>query len=576
MSEARNASISLKSYLQDVDAAVKALPSEWVRCELHTLKAGDKFTKMEFIELDGQGKQVAKANGGCFPSTWKRIDDAFRAAGLRLEEGSQVLVRMQAAINPAYGFNVGVLDIDVTFALGDLNARIQAIRKQLQDAGHWDRNRRLERPVDYLRVAVISPSGAAGLGDFRSTADRLTVLGLVQFDYYEAPFQTRDAPARIVEILRGIYREAGSYCAVAIIRGGGASADLAWLIDQKLTEAVCRMNVPVITGIGHERDRNLLDEVSCIACDTPSKVAELISRTVTQAALAGSGAYDAIVSHVSQELDRAMTGATRIAHVLERDAREAMRVAEGVIDVAVAGLEPDARSLLDWVQSDVAACLEDVRHGARRTREDASDDVSSMRRQMENVVQDALRSVENGASRASSEIMARVEGVPRSTMDDMTRIVEEIRRSAVQNLNDASASASVLSRQAIDLSVRTVDDMEGSLALIMERARALDPRTVLAAGYAILRDANGKPLVGAEPVASCEIVRAEMRDGTVDLMPASPTPKPRKSNARKGKATSNDDEHQGTGRAATRTIRGRVQGTGGDRGADEAGAGADS
>lgn len=576
MSEARNASISLRSYLQDVDAAVKALPSEWVRCELHTLKAGDKFTKMEFIELDGQGKQVAKANGGCFPSTWRRIDDAFRTAGLRLEEGSQVLVRMQAALNPAYGFNVNVLDIDVTFALGDLNARIQAIRKQLQDAGHWDRNRRLPRPADYVRVAVISPSGAAGLGDFRSTADRLATRRLVQFDYYEAPFQTRDAPARIVDILRGIYREGARYCAVAIIRGGGASADLAWLIDQKLTEAVCRMNVPVITGIGHERDRNLLDEVSCIACDTPSKVAELISRTVTQAALAGEGAYDAIVSHVLQEMDRAVAGATRMANALDRDAREALRVAEGVVVTSMAALEPDARSLLETVRSDVTACLEDARHGARRMREDAGDAVSSMRRQMEAMLQDSLRSVESGADRAVSGIMARIEGVPRSATDDVTRILDEIRRNATQNLNEGSTSASTLAQLAVDLSTRMLDDVAGSLALIMERTDALDPRTVLAAGYAILRDAGGRPLTGVTPVASCEAIRAEMRDGTVDLVPAAATARPRKSNPRKGKATTNDDDHQGTGRTAARTVRGRVQGAGGDRGADEAGAGADT
>lgn len=545
----RNAAISLKSYLQDIDAAVRELPSEWVRCELHTLKVGDKFTKMEFIELDAQGKQVAKANGGCFPNVWKRIDAAFQAAGLPLEEGSQVLVRLQAAINPAYGFNVSVLEIDVTFALGDLNARLQAIRKQLKDAGHWYRNRDMTPPTDFTRVAVISPSGAAGLGDFRSTADRMTLLGLVQFDYYEAPFQTRDAPARIVEILRGIYRECMDpetrYCAVAIIRGGGASADLAWLIDYKLTEAVCRMNVPVMTGIGHERDRNLLDEVSCIPCDTPSKVAEYITSAVTRSAMAGQRAYEIILSQGGRTLDAAQSGFSEARHAIDRDAKETVRLADNAVRVAATGLEPGARSLLDETQQMVSYALEDVRTRARERREDAIADLRETTRRIEHATETSLRELELGRGRALSEVSARIETIPQMAEDDIRRLTDQIGVHAAQTLDDCTAA----------------------IAMIRERTDALHPRTVLAAGYAILRDEAGSPLVGVEAVRTASAIQAETRDGTIALAPIT-TPREEEQNEQRS-----DKKPRGAG---TGKVRRGVRGASGDSGPAEADAGTDS
>jgi len=194
---ARNSSVGLKAYLDDMAAVVKRVPAAWVRCELYALKVSERFTRMEFIEVDRDGKQIAKVQGGGWSAVWQRIDGEFRAAGLTLEAGSQVLVKLQSSLHPTFGFQIVVTDIDLTFALGDLNARMQSIRKHLQDAGIWNRNKSLPQPIDFVRVSVIAPAGAAGLGDFRSTADRLASAGLAEFVYHEVPFQTRDAPVRM-------------------------------------------------------------------------------------------------------------------------------------------------------------------------------------------------------------------------------------------------------------------------------------------------------------------------------------------------------------------------------------------
>lgn len=518
---AKNDAVGLKSYLQDVDAAVRNLPSAWVKCELHVLKVADKFVRMEFVELDSAGRQVAKAHGGCFPNVWQRIDAAFRAVGLPLEAGSQVLVKLDASVNAAYGFNVSVLDIDVNFSLGDLNARIQAIRRNIQDAGHWDRNRRLRKPGDFTRVAVISPSGAAGLGDFRSTADRLHDAGLTTFHYHEAPFQTRGAPGRIIEILRGLYRdcmdEDRRYDAIAIIRGGGASTDLAWLIDEKLTEAVCRMNVPVMTGIGHERDKNLLDEVACIPCDTPSKVAEHISRTVTQAALAGERASDAIRAQVRQIVDRARSEVAESRHAIGRDATEIVRLADVAVRTASTEMEPGARLLIDEAQIAVTAITEQARAGARGSREAADAGLRSVIKEIEGSASASLHQLDLGCSRATSEMRTRLEAVPDAVAALVSEIAAVIRTDATEALEGAGATIVHLSETTQADAVRTLDACQSAIAIIEERADALHPRTVMAAGYAILRNDAGEPLTGIDVVKAAETIKIDMRDGTVTI-----------------------------------------------------------
>jgi exodeoxyribonuclease VII large subunit len=562
---ARNASVGLKTYLDDMAAIVKRVPASWVRCELHALKVSERFTRMEFIEVDSDGKQIAKVQGGCWSAVWQRIDGEFKAAGLVLEAGSQVLVKLQSSLHSTFGFQIVVSDVDLTFALGDLNARMQSIRKHLQDTGVWNWNRSLPHPADFVRVSVIAPAGAAGLGDFRSTADRLAGAGLAEFVYHEVPFQTRDAPARIVDVLRSIYRscntDATRHCAVAIIRGGGASADLAWLVDQKLAEAVCRMNVPVMTGIGHERDRNLLDEIACIPCDTPSKVVEHIRSTITGAALDGQRAQAAIQTHAAQIANRHEAAVALARTAIDRDARETLRLAEATVRVTATGLqpgartllddtraavtsartaidrhardtvrlaetsvrrtatvlEPGARALLDDTQTAVVMAMESARAASRQRRELADQAVRDLRRSVTSWVETAIRPLELGTGKALSEISARLEAIPQSASDKVGSVHRDIAEAAERSAGLVGEMVASLRQQAVRDANRSLDDCQSTIAIVRERADSLHPRTVLAAGYAILRDRTGLPLTGVAAVKRTGLITAEMRDGGIDL-----------------------------------------------------------
>lgn len=495
-----NEAVGLKAYLDGVAARVKTVPAAWVRCELLTLKLVGKFVRMEFVEHDASGKKIAQVSGGCWPARYDRITQAFAAVGLRLEAGAKVLVKITSKLDPNYGYSVEVEDIDPSYSLGDLKARAEAIRKRLKANGIWEKNRNLLRPGDFLRVAVISPSGAAGLGDFRSTVDSLARTGLVEFTFIEAPFQTPQAAPRIVEELRAVWKlhKAAPFCALAIIRGGGAAADLAYLVDEKLAEAVCHMPMPVMTGIGHERDKNLLDEVACIPLDTPSKVAEHIKATVVGAAQAADKAFDHIVSQARLTVAHYAQGIGQARAEIDKGVREGLRTTEGTVRAALEALRPNARESLDDAAELVRAAHDAAWSVARECRTSAEEGVGGAWSAVSSVVREGLRPRERDLNALSAAVLREN---PLALLQAASSSVETVLRS--------------VGSEARALHWTAEAEVERTLTL----AEALDPATVLSAGYAIIRGADGAPLSSAGLVSAAHVVCAEMRDGSVEMTP---------------------------------------------------------
>lgn len=204
-----------------------------------------------------------------------------------LGPGIKLLVRAKPTFHEVYGLSLVIDAIDPDYTLGDLEARKKEIRARLQREGVFDRNKQLQRPWDYRQVLVLAPQSAAGLGDFRAESDRLERLAICGFTYLAARFQGEGAPAEMLTALAtGLERwqatRSGLPDALVIIRGGGPANDLAWLNDYRLARWICECPVPVLTGIGHERDSTVLDEVCHQCFDTPSKVIHGIETVIKQ------------------------------------------------------------------------------------------------------------------------------------------------------------------------------------------------------------------------------------------------------------------------------------------------------
>ena len=250
----------------------------WVRAELSEVRVSRGHCYLEFVQKSERGDGlVAKARGQVWVNRWNIVRPYFeRTTGRPLSPGMQVLVCVGVTFHELYGYSLNVVDIDPTFTLGDIARRRQEILKQLEQEGVLTMNKELPLPRLLQRVAVISSASAAGYGDF---CNQLTgnVRGLCfRTKLFPAVMQGDGVEASVIAALNAIAAEMDEWDAVVIIRGGGSTSDLAGFDTLALAENVAQFPLPVITGIGHERDDTVIDVVAHTRVKTPTAAAEFL------------------------------------------------------------------------------------------------------------------------------------------------------------------------------------------------------------------------------------------------------------------------------------------------------------
>lgn len=247
----------------------------WVIAELSDVAVRGGHCYMELLEKDSSGRQLAKARGIIWASTYGRIAAEFRdATGQQFASGLKVMLRVSATFSPLYGFSLQVSAVNPEFTMGDLLRRRQEILRRLAADGILEMNRQLRWPSVPQRIAVISAHGAAGYGDFLNQL--YTNASHIRFSttLFPAIMQGAQAPASIIAALDAVAAQADSFDGVVIIRGGGATSDLQAFEDYELAATVAQFPLPVAIGIGHERDVTVLDWVANQRLKTPTAVAE--------------------------------------------------------------------------------------------------------------------------------------------------------------------------------------------------------------------------------------------------------------------------------------------------------------
>ena len=278
MSEAQ---FSLSEYLSAVKEVIQLAFDDavWVKAEIRNLnvKGGHYYLELAEKEQDSD-KVIASCKATIWKFTAAKVVGKFqRESRIELDRDLNVLVKVRARFDPQYGFSVNIEEIDSSFTLGDLARRYQQIVARLTQESLLHHNQQLPTPFDIQQVLVIAPENAAGLGDFKKDADALEQAGVCKFVYHAATFQGNHAAQSIRDALaQGLRQWAADYSTapdlIVIIRGGGAVNDLAYLNDYDLAALLCKRSVPIWVGIGHEKDRTILDEIAHRSFDTPSKV----------------------------------------------------------------------------------------------------------------------------------------------------------------------------------------------------------------------------------------------------------------------------------------------------------------
>lgn len=281
--------IPLSQLMQQVQTAIRKqfTGAVWIVAEVANLNERRGHWYFELTENTEDNIQLASCRAMIWQSQAERLLNKFESeTGSRLAAGQKVLLMVEPTFHEKFGFSLVIQDIDPSFTLGELEAALQAVRKQLITEKLYDKNKSYPMPKDFYRVAVIAPPSAAGLGDFRADADLLVKSKLCEFKYFYSTFQGDNVEKEMLGAFDAFLalHQSNHFDALIIIRGGGAKLDLQYLNNYALAKAVANMELPVLTGIGHERDNTLLDEVSAVRFDTPSKVIAALQRTIFNAA----------------------------------------------------------------------------------------------------------------------------------------------------------------------------------------------------------------------------------------------------------------------------------------------------
>lgn len=285
--DAPRTAISLSELTGRVARAIAAAPGlagVWVTAETSDVRCSGGHCYMELIEKDAHGIAVAKCRAAIWASTYVRLDAAFHAAtGTRLRSDIRIMARVSVSYHAVYGFSLVINDIDPSYTMGELERKRRMILEQLAKDGIAGMNRALPWSATPCRVAVVSAAGAAGYGDFIEHLYKNPRRLRFDTTLFPAAMQGVNTVPSVISALEAIMERIDHYDCVVIIRGGGAVSDLTWFDDYDLAAHVAQFPLPVIVGIGHERDVTVLDYIANTRVKTPTAAAEVLIGRMTEA-----------------------------------------------------------------------------------------------------------------------------------------------------------------------------------------------------------------------------------------------------------------------------------------------------
>jgi len=510
--------ISLHSYLKQIEGVIKRSFAEhiWVVAELSEFNVRNGGTCWFTLIESADGKEIAKCSAVMFGSVANVQLRAFeQVTGSKPQPGMKVMLKVCATLHPQYGFQLQVYGIDPNYTLGEMHAKVEQILARLKEEGIHDRQKALAAPAGFWRIAVVSPDQAAGLGDFRREADLLERHGLVSFHYYTATFQGEKAPESIKQAILQLYEAHGQapYDVVCLIRGGGAKADMAWLNHYGLAKLICRLPIPVFTGIGHERDETVLDLVAHTRFDTPSKVIGSILRHLQLE---------------SEELGRNIELARQlIDQTLSRE------------ETCLVSLHGQYQNLSQQRLSNETLSLAELGHCYRRGVDELLNrherQVTLWQAQAQSMVRESLQSASDRLHNYQERYLAELPSLVAEEEQCLGNLLTQYTYLAERRASDA-AQELMLARQALSMQLdtrlaeeqRCVDSLAGQYLLAAQGSlqqeeaslqrykdlyAVLDPRAIMAKGFALVKREDGQIVRSALGILVGDRVEICFHDG---------------------------------------------------------------
>ena len=299
---------SLSELTSHIEKVIRVNFSEpiWIRAEISELREKGGHCYMELIEKDEKSDGLkARVRATIWSGSYRLLKPFFEeSTGQSLRPGLSVLAAVSVEFHGMYGINLIIKDLDPNFTLGAQAKRRLEIIRQLEADGVMEMNKMLELAPTPQRIAIVSSASAEGYEDFMNQLHQHPSQFVFYTRLFPSIMQGEQAGASIIGSLEAIYEQLEDFDAVVMIRGGGATTDLACFDDYELALNCAQFPLPIIAGIGHQRDQSIVDMVVYRSVKTPTAAAEFIIDRLSEAEERATALYNAIIDSVNATVSR--------------------------------------------------------------------------------------------------------------------------------------------------------------------------------------------------------------------------------------------------------------------------------
>jgi exodeoxyribonuclease VII large subunit len=428
-----------------------ALPI-WVKAEISEMtvnRSGHCY--LDLIETEaGTDAVIARCRATIWSYTFRMLKPYFETTtGQAFSNGLKILVQAKVEFHEVFGMSLNIRDIDPVYTLGDMARQRQEIIRKLQDDGVFEMNKELELPLVPQRIAIVSSPTAAGLQDFIDQLHNNPHHFVFYTKLFPAVMQGTDAPRSVMNALELIYEYEDMFDAVVIIRGGGAQIDLACFDNYELAFHAAQFPLPIITGIGHDKDDTVLDMVAHTRMKTPTAVAEfLISGALTFAQQLNeleTHFIELVNDQLEANKDRLMDAADQLNLLVNQFVSKQTNR----LEIAGIQLKNQAESFLKSQQTDLNKITSNTKNRTERY-------ISLQNHILEQSVQElsftfrkqVLKS-ENKLTRLEQLLKSGTTGILRNEKKNLNRISEKLRLVDPQNILKRGYSLTLLNGKIV-------------------------------------------------------------------------------------------------------------------------------
>jgi exodeoxyribonuclease VII large subunit len=450
-----------------------ALPV-WIKAEISeitTNRSGHCY--LDLIEPEsGTDSVIARVRATIWSYTFRMLKPYFETTtGQPFTQGLKILVQAKVEYHEVFGLSLNIRDIDPVYTMGDMARQRREIIRKLQEDGIFDMNKELELPIVTQRIAIISSPTAAGLQDFMDQLHQNPHRFVFYTKLFPAVMQGIEAPRSVMNALDLIYEYEQVFDAVVIIRGGGAQIDLACFDNYELASHVAQFPLPVITGIGHDKDDTVTDMVAHTRMKTPTAVAEFLISGALQFSQQLAELESHFIELVNDQLDSNKERLTDAADQLKLMVNNLISAQQNRLKIAQIQL--------------------------------ANQTVSFLRKQ-----QTDLKQLSTAAKNKTSRFVSKQNHA-------LDQTGNQLKYSFRNQMIKRESQLKQLQNMAKLFSLETIRSEKKNLNTIQEKLRLVDPQNILKRGYSMTL-LNGKIVKSVEQLNEGDRLKTKLSDGMVE------------------------------------------------------------